>query len=64
MVNAPGGKVYQPVCHRGRSQAHSSSLFQELLNLLLFGNDAFNENLNESVFLATISYIITTNGFI
>ena len=37
---------------------------QELLNLLLHGNDAFNENSNKSILLATISYINSTNRFI
>ena len=37
---------------------------QELLNLLLHGNDAFNEKSNKSILLATISYINSTNRFI
>ena len=37
---------------------------QELLALLLYGNDAFNEISNKSILLATIFYISSTNRFI
>ena len=37
---------------------------QELLALLLYGNDAFNETLNKSILLATIFYINSTSRFI
>ena len=37
---------------------------QELLALLLYGNDTFNETSNKSILLATIFYIKSTNRFI
>ena len=37
---------------------------EELLALLLYGYDAFNETSNKNILLATISYINSTNRFI
>ena len=37
---------------------------QELLALLLYGNDAFNETSNKCILLATIFYINSTSIFI